>query len=48
MQEPYLSDSQRDDIRKKAKTFNKYFTKVYMTVTAAAKMLNHAHHGQPK
>ena len=48
MIERTLSTDEQDGIRLKARTKNKYFVKVYLTVTAAAKMLNHAHFGQPK
>jgi hypothetical protein len=35
-------------MRKKARTENKFFNKVYVTVTAASKMLNHAKFGEPE
>lgn len=37
-----------DLMRKKSQTRHKYFKKVKMTVTAAAKMLDHAVFGQPQ
>lgn len=43
-----LSEEENSKIRLKARKQNKYFTKVYLSVTAAAKMLNHGCHGQPK
>ena len=43
-----LSEEQDTAIRKKARTVVKYFDKVYVMVTAASKMLNHAHFGQPR
>ena len=43
-----LSEEQNSAIRLKARKQNKFFTKVYLSVTAASKMLNHACHGQPK
>ena len=48
MIERELTEDENSAIRLKARKTNKFFTKVYLTVTAAAKMLNHACYGQPK
>lgn len=46
--EKTLSESEGDRIRKQGRTTPKYFNKAYVTVTAAAKMLSHAHFGEPR
>ena len=46
--EQILSEEKDSAIRKNAHTVIKYFNKVYLMVTAACKMLNHAHFGQPR
>jgi hypothetical protein len=43
--EKTLSENDKERIRKQGRTVPKYFNKVYVTVTAAAKMLSHAHFG---
>jgi len=43
-----LSEEENSKIRLNARKQNKYFTKVYLSVTAAAKMLSHGCYGQPK
>ena len=43
-----LTEDQDSAIRKKGRTQVKYFNKVYVMVTAASKMLSHAHFGQPR
>jgi hypothetical protein len=43
--EKKLSEDEDSRIRKLGRTTPKYFNKVYVTVTAAAKMLSHAHFG---
>ena len=44
-----MHDEEREaEIRKKGRTIKGYFNKVFLSVTAAIKMLNHAHFGQPK
>ena len=42
-----LTPEQDENIRKKTRNESKYFRKVEVTVTAAAKMLNHATFGVP-
>lgn len=37
-----------EEMRQKAKNIHKYFKKVELSVSAAAKMLNHAVFGQPE
>lgn len=48
MRDLKLSEQEKDEIRLKGRTIKGYFNKVYMSVSAAAKMLNHSHFGQPK
>lgn len=43
-----MSTDGLDLMRKKSKNAHKYFKRVKMTVTAAAKMLDHAAFGQPQ
>jgi len=43
-----LSEDEASRIRKLGRNQPKYFNKVYVTVTAAAKMLSHAHFGEPR
>ncbi len=43
-----LSEAETDHIRKQGRITPKYFNKAYVTVTAAAKMLSHAHFGEPR
>ena len=43
-----LTEDEDSNIRKKTRTQVKYFNKVYVMVTAASKMLSHAHFGQPR
>jgi hypothetical protein len=43
-----LTEAESDRIRLRARKEVKYFNKVYLSVTAASKMLNHAHFGQPR
>lgn len=40
-----LTEAETDKIRKQGRITPKYFNKAYVTVTAAAKMLSHAHFG---
>lgn len=47
MIEQKLSDRQQDEFRKNALHQNKSFNKVYLSVSAATKMLNHAVSGVP-
>ena len=46
--EKTISQGEADRIRLKGRKEIKYFNKVYLHVTAAAKMLSHAHFGIPK
>lgn len=46
--EKTLTEEQDAHIRKQGRTAIKYFNKVYVMVTAASKMLSHAHFGQPR
>lgn len=46
--EKTLTENERERIRKLGRTTPKYFNKAYVTVTAAAKMLSHAHFGEPR
>lgn len=43
-----LTETETDYIRKQGRITAKYFNKAYVTVTAAAKMLSHAHFGEPR
>ena len=43
--EKTLSEDEQTRIRKNGRTKVKYFNKVYVMATAAAKMLSHAHFG---
>lgn len=43
-----LTEAESDRIRLRGRKEVKYFNKVYLSVTAASKMLNHAHFGQPR
>lgn len=40
-----LTEEESDRIRLRGRKEVKYFNKVYLSVTAASKMLNHAHFG---
>ena len=43
-----MNKNEESRIRKNGRTKVKYFNKVYVMATAAAKMLSHAHFGQPR
>jgi len=48
MIEQNLTNDEKEDLRNIARKSNKSFSKVYMSVSAASKMLNHAVSGIPK
>lgn len=46
--EKNISQDEADRIRVRGRKEVKYFNKVYLQVTAAAKMVSHAHFGIPR
>lgn len=46
--EKTLTEDEESRIRKNGRTKPRYFSKAYVTVTAASKMLSHAHFGEPR
>lgn len=43
-----MTEDEESRIRKNGRTKPRYFSKAYVTVTAASKMLSHAHFGEPR